>query len=79
MIPLGNLYRVIIVVYLLQLYQNYSRLLGHVDCDSLFRYLLRHLLRYPLEHPLGYPLRHPLGHFLGHPIQAQNCYLCSRA
>ena len=95
MIPLGDLYRIIVVVYLLQLYQNCSRLLGHVYCDSFFRHLLghffRHPLGYPLGHPLGYPLgyflgyplRHSLGYFLGHPlgypIQSQNCYFYSRA
>ena len=74
MIPLGDFYRVIVVVYLLQLYRNCSRLLGYVDCGSPLRHLLGHLLGHPLGyslgHPLGHPLKHPLGHFLGHPIQA---------
>ena len=83
MIFLGDLYYIIVAVYLLQLYQNCSRLLGHIYCSSSLGHLLGHFLRYPLGHPLGHllrhPLGHPLGHFLGHPIQAQNCYLCSRA
>ena len=60
MIPLGNLYRVIVLAYLLQLYRNRSRLLGYIDYNFPLRYLL--------GHPLGHPLRHPLGHLLGHPI-----------
>ena len=72
-----------VAAYLLQLYQNRSRLLGHVDCGSPLRHLLRHPLGHPLRYPLGYPLGHllkyPLRYFLGHPIQAQNCYLYSRA
>ena len=34
MILLGDLYRVMVAVYLLQLYQDHSRLLGHVDYSS---------------------------------------------
>ena len=74
MIPLGDLYRVIIAVYLLQLYQNRSRLLGYVDRGSPLGHFLRDFLRDPLRdplgHPLGHPLRHPLGYPLGHSIQA---------
>ena len=43
-----------VAAYLLQLYQNRSRLLGYVDCGS----------------PLGDPLEDPLGHPLRHPVQA---------
>ena len=64
MIPLSNLYYVIIMAYLLQLYWNCSRLLRHIDCNS----LLGHLLGYPLGYLLGHPLGHPLGYFLGYPI-----------
>ena len=78
MIPSGNLYRVIVAAYLLQLYQDRSRPLGHVNCGSPFRHLfghplghpLGHLLRHSLRHPLRHPLRHFLRHFLGHLIQA---------
>ena len=59
------------MVYLLQLYQDRSRLLRHVYYSSLSGYFLGHLL--------GHPLGHPLGHFLGYFIKAQNCYLCNRA
>ena len=65
-IPSGDLYRVIVAVYLLQLYQNRSRLLGYINRNS----PLGHLLGDPLGHPLRYPLRYPLGHPLGHPLQA---------
>ena len=75
MIPLGDLYCVIVMVYLLQLYQNDSCLLGHINGNS----PLGHYLRHPLGHPLEYPLRHPLGHLLRYPIEAQNYYLYSRA
>ena len=64
MIPLGDLYCVIVMVYLLQLYQNYSCPLGHINRNSPLGYLLGHPLGYPLRHPLG----HPLGHLLKHPI-----------
>ena len=64
-----------VAVYLLQLYQNCSRPLGHVDRSS----PLRHLLGHFLGHPLGHSLGHPLGHLLRHPIQAQNYYLYSKA
>ena len=60
--------RVIVAAYLLQLYQNYSRPLGHINCGSPLRYFFRYFFKYPLGHPLGYPLRHPLGHLLGHSI-----------
>ena len=70
MIPLGDLYRVIVAAYLLQLYQNRSRLLGYVDCGSPLGHLLGYFLGYPLGYYLRHPLGHPLGHFLGHPIQA---------
>ena len=67
------------MVYLLQLYQNCSRLRGYINYSSPLKYLLGyplgHLLGHPLKHPLKYPLEYPLGH----PIQAQNCYLYSRA
>ena len=66
MIPLGDLYCVVVMAYLLQLYQSHSRLLGHINRSSPLRYLFRH------------PLGHFLGHLLGHPVQAQNCYLCSK-
>ena len=62
MILSGDLYRVIVAVYLLQLYSNRSPLLEYVDRGSSIRYFLRH--------PLRYPLGHPLGHLLGHPVQA---------
>ena len=58
MIPLGDLYRVIVAAHLLQLYQNRSHLLGYVNRSSL------------LGHLLGDPLGHPLGYLLGHPVQA---------
>ena len=74
MIPLGDLYCVIVAVYLLQLYQSCSRLLGHIDYSSplrhLFEYLLGHPLRRFLGYPLKYPLRHLLGYLLRYPIQA---------
>ena len=79
MIPLGNLYCVIVVVYLLQLYPNCSPLLEYINCNSPLKYLLGHPLGYSLGHFLGHPLGHPLGHLLGHPIQAQNCYLYNKA
>ena len=44
-IPLGDLYCVIITVYLLQLYRNRSRLLGYIDCSSPLGYLLGHLVK----------------------------------
>ena len=72
MIPLGDLYRVIVAVYLLQLYQNRSRPLGYVNCNSPLRHFLGHPLGHPLrhllKHPLGHPLGHSLKHLLGHPI-----------
>ena len=68
MIPLGDLYRVVVAAYLLQLYWNRSRLLRYIDRSSFLRHLLRHPLGHPLGYPLGYPLGHPLGHFLGHSI-----------
>ena len=76
MIPLGDLYCVIVVVYLLQLYWNHSRPLGHIDYGSPLGHLLGHPLGHFLGHSLkyflGYSLRHPLehslGHFLRHPI-----------
>ena len=71
MIPLGNLYYVIVVVYLLQLYQSCSRLLGHIDCGSPLGHLLGHLLRYFLR----YSLRHLLKCFLGHPLRYYLVYL----
>ena len=58
MIPLGDLYRIIVVVYLLQLYLDCSRLLEHIDRSS------------SSGHLLGHFLGHLLGHFLGHPIKA---------
>ena len=83
MIPLGNLYRVIVVAYLLQLYRNRNRLLRYVDRSFPLKYFLGHPsghpLRHPLGHPLEYPLKYPLEYSLGHPIQAQNYYLYSRA
>ena len=87
MIPSGNLYHVIVAVYLLQLYQSHSRLLGHADRNSPLGHLLGHLLgrflRHPLGRLLGYFLEHPLGHhlvyLLRHLVKAQNCYLYSRA
>ena len=73
MIPLSDLYRVVIAVYLLQLYQNCSRLLGYFNCNSPLGHLLGHPLGhplgYPLGHPLGYPLRHPLRYPLGYPLE----------
>jgi hypothetical protein len=85
-ILLGDLYRVIVVVYLLQLYQGRSRLLGHINRGFPLRHLLGHLLRRFLRHPLGYLLRHfleyPLKYYLvyllGHFIKAQNYYLYSK-
>ena len=87
MIPLGDLYRVIVIVYLLQLYQNYSRLLGYVDCGSPLGHLLGYLLKCFLEHSLKYllkcfleyPLKYYLVYFLKYLIKAQNCYLYNRA
>ena len=70
MIPLGNLYRVIVMVYLLQLYQNYSRLLGHINCNS----PLGHLLGDPLGHSLGHLLGHFLRYPLGHPLRQEKIY-----
>ena len=64
MISLGDLYCVIFVVYLLELYYNYSCLLGYINCGFPLKYLLRPLL----GHSLGYFLGHPLRHLLGHPI-----------
>ena len=67
MIPSGNLYCVIVIVYLLQLYQNHSRFSGYINYDS----------------PLGHLLKPFLGHFLkyllGHFIKAQNYYLYNKA
>ena len=58
------------MAYLLQLYQNCSRLLGYINRGSPLGHVLGDPLRYPLKHSLGYPLeyslRHPLGHSLGH-------------
>ena len=68
MIPSGNLYRVVVAVYLLKLYGNCSCLLGYINCGSLLKYLLGHLLGHPLGYPLRHSLRHPLGHLLGYPI-----------
>ena len=65
MIPLGNLYRVIVVVYLLQLYQNRSCLLGYINHSSPLGYLLGD----PLRDPLGPPLGHPLGDPLEYPLE----------
>jgi len=45
MIPLGDLYRVIVVAHLLQLYWDYSRLLEYINYSS----LLGHLLGYPVK------------------------------
>ena len=70
---------VIVTVYLLQLYQNRSRLLGYVNCSSPLRHLLGHLLKHFLRRPLGHSLGRSLRHLLRHPIQAQNCHLYSRA
>ena len=78
MIPLGDLYRVVIVVYLLQLYPNCSRFLKYINCDSPLEYLLGHLLGRFLRHPLkcllgcflGYPLEHYLVYLLKHLIKA---------
>ena len=53
-----------VVVYLLQLYQSRSCLLGYIDYGS----PLGHLLGYPLRYSLGHPLGYPLGYFLRHPI-----------
>ena len=64
MILLGDLYRVIVAVYLLQLYQSCSRLLGHVDRGSPLRHLLGHLLGHFLGYPLGYSLEYLLGHLI---------------
>ena len=68
MIFSGDLYRVVVAVYLLQLYQNCSRFLGHVNRNSPLGHLLKHSLGHPLGRSLGYPLRRPLGHPLGYPI-----------
>ena len=54
MIPLGDFHRVIVVVYLLQLYLDCSRLLEYINCGS----------------PLGYFLGYFLGYLLGHFIKA---------
>ena len=62
MIFLGDFYRIIVAVYLLQLYLDCSRLLKYVDCGSFLGHFLGHLL--------GYLLGHLLGYLLGHPIQA---------
>ena len=74
MILLGDLYHIIIVVYLLQLYQSRSRLLEYIDYSSPLRHLLGHLLKYFLKYPLGYLLghflKHPLKYLLGHLIKA---------
>ena len=68
MIPLGDLYRVIVIVYLLQLYLNRSPLLKYVNCGSPLGYLLGYLLKYFLRYSLGYLLRYflkyPLGYYL---------------
>ena len=66
MIPSGDLYRVVVTAYLLQLYQNCSRLLGHVDYSS----PLGHLLGDPFGDPLGDPLGNPLKYPLRYPLQA---------
>ena len=58
MILLGDLYYIIVAVYLLQLYLDCSRLLEHIDHSS------------SSGHLLGHFLGHLLGHFLGHPIKA---------
>ena len=79
MIPLSDLYYVVVTAYLLQLYQNRSRLLGHIDCNSPLGYLLGDSLKYLLGDPLGYLLKHSLKNPLGHPIQAQNYHFYSRA
>ena len=68
MIPSGDLYRVVVAAYLLQLYWNRSRLLGHVNRGFPLGHLLGDPLGHPLGYPLGYPLGHPLGYPLGHPI-----------
>ena len=62
MIPLSDLYYVVVTAYLLQLYQNRSRLLGHIDCNSPLGYLLGDSLGYPLGYLLGNPLGYPLGY-----------------
>ena len=64
MILLSNLYRVIVVVYLLQLYQSHSRLLRYVNCSFPLKHLLGYLLKYFLKHPLEYLLKR----FLKHPL-----------
>ena len=58
MILLGDLYRIIVMVYLLELHLDCSRLLEHIDRSS------------SPGHILGHFLGHLLGHFLGHPIKA---------
>ena len=74
MILSGDLYCVVVVAYLLQLYLNRSPLLEYIDCNSLFRHFLGYPLGHPLEYslgyPLGHPLKHPLRYFLKHPVQA---------
>ena len=83
MILLGDLYCIIIVVYLLQLYQSCSRLLGYINHSSPLGYLLRYLLGHPLEYLLEYFLEYPLGYYLvyllRHLIKTQNYYLYNRA
>ena len=79
MILLGDFYCVIVAVYLLQLYQSYRRLLGHVDCGSFLGYFLGYLLEYFLKYPLRHPLGHLLVYLLRHFIKAQNYYLYNRA